>query len=889
MALVRNRARIVSMSKETLRQIASEILASAPAGSISPMAEQALSAPTRNALYEVALALLAGGHVNAAERVFRALLDILDFGYRAAVGLARVAAQRGDPAAAAAAWQSCLNSFPERSRPQWYVELARAQCRLERNEEAAECLRQCIRRFPAFAPAIVQLAVLLTTLGRPEEALIIWRDLIQNSFDGVKSPWISGFAKALRSAGQDEHDDVLMAQLAERFPKEPATLAFRARQAARREDWNGALSLWEQCANHETDEGALEYLKGRAMALLRLWRADEALGVWQDLVKRYPHSASSYGSMAAAAEELGQWALAADYWSMLIERFPDRVRPDWLFRHSICLVHHRPDPAIYTAIEALETRFPESPLGRRIALQLAYRQNLGLKSVAPLVEDAVRRFPAERKFLMQRVRIMLATGRLSDAEVFVRELEAENDHLGLISRWRLAADQDGEQSIREQVWSVVAGHPWTLEPGLELTDFLLALWSPWAIDVAVLLCNDLSERFPGRAAVAYARAKALVMQRNDQRALEVIDSVPAVYQAQELLELRAWAAARRDDEVGARRLWQSILATYYFPAVHAPEPRLELILPEPAGTTHTGVTVFVPVRNERAQLPEFLGHYRRLGVRRFIVVDNMSTDGSEIYLGAQPDVVLYRTADNFQAANCGMRWVNALIERHGAGGWCLFADADEAFIYPGWESTPLALLTEYLDQTGAEAVAAFMLDVFPERLTENAENGVTWSDCRYYDGDYQWIGHVRPPYARPVGGARSRLFGAQEYLHKIPLIKSGRAVYIDNHESTSARFAVLTGVLLHYKILGLGGKFDNPQQDGNQFQTDYSVEMMRRYARYAARLPALDGVELRMSAVSQMLTDSLSLADRGLMRAPSDFRLWLERVGLPAAASPRTE
>lgn len=877
------------MSNEALRLIASETLASVPAGSISPMAAQALSAPTRSALHEVALTLLAGGHLDAAERVFRALLDRLDFGERAAVGLARVAAQRGDPAAAAAAWQSCLSGFPERSRPLWYLELARAQRQLERNEEAEECLRQCIRRFPAFAPATVQLAVLLTTLGRPEEAVILWRDLIQNSSDGVKSSWISGFANALRSAGQDEHEDVLLAQLAERFPKEPATLAFRARQAARREDWEGALALWEQCASLQTGEATPEYLNGRAMALLRLWRADEALGVWRDLVKRYPDSASGYASMAGAAEELGQWALAADCWSQLIERFPDRVQADWLFNHALCLVRRRPDPSIDAAIEALEARFPESPLGRRMAIELAYRQNLGLRSLTPVVEDAVRRFPAERRFLTQRVRILLATGRLSDAEAVVRELEAEDDHFALLSRWRLAVDQDGEQSIREQVRSVVAARPWALQPGLELTDFLLALWSPWAIEVAVLVCNDLNERFPGRASVAYARARALVMQRKDQRALEVIDSVPAAYQAQELLELRAWAAVRRGDEAGARRLWQGILAAYYFPAVHAPEPRLELIVPEAGGTTHAGVTVFVPVRNERAQLPEFLRHYRRLGVRRFVVIDNMSTDGSEIYLRAQPDVILYRTADNFQAANCGMRWVNALIERHGAGGWCLFADADEAFIYPGWESTPLALLTEYLDRTGAEAVAAFMLDVFPERLTESAENALTWADCRYYDGDYTWIGHVRPPYARPVGGVRSRLFGAQEYLHKIPLIKSSRTLYIDNHESTSARFAAVTGVLLHYKILGLLGKRDNAHQDGNSFQTDFSIEMMRRYARYAARLPALDGVELRMSAVSQMMTDSLSLADRGLMEAPREFRLWLERLGPGAAASPGTE
>lgn len=45
--------------------------------------------------------------------------------------------------------------------------------------------------------------------------------------------------------------------------------------------------------------------------------------------------------------------------------------------------------------------------------------------------------------------------------------------------------------------------------------------------------------------------------------------------------------------------------------------------------------------NEMRILPEFLAHYRRLGVDRFFLVDDHSTDGSRDYLMAQDDVTLY--------------------------------------------------------------------------------------------------------------------------------------------------------------------------------------------------------------------------------------------------------
>jgi hypothetical protein len=339
------------------------------------------------------------------------------------------------------------------------------------------------------------------------------------------------------------------------------------------------------------------------------------------------------------------------------------------------------------------------------------------------------------------------------------------------------------------------------------------------------------------------------------------------------------------------------LSTTYFPGVHGPDPELELITPERDWPKPTGVAAFVPIRDELPNLPEFLRHHREIGVRRFFFIDHMSADGSGDYLRAQPDVVLYRTREDYRRSAGGTRWVNALIGRHGSGGWCLRVDADESFIYPGCETTPLDRLVDYLELEAAEGVAALMLDVFPERLFDAAGNPSSRADCRFYDGDYVWVGRVRAPYLQAAGGIRSRLFRVQEYLHKIPLIKSSRAIHLSVHEAPALRLATVTGALLHYNLLALAR--DRPTEGvgngGLPISRAENFHTLGRRRRYAARLRDLAAADLCLTGVSQPLTDSLTLADRGLLRAPPEFRRWLSGAtghssrtggGTPSAAGP---
>ena len=867
------------ISEEALRQVANKVLEHAPAGSISSAIQSSLQLPTLDALQDAAQALLLSGHLELAEAVFRTLKEEPGFDDRAAVGLAQIASKRGDAAAAAEAWRDCLGSFPQHLEPYWFAELARAERQLDRNVEAEATLRTCIQRFPKFAPAAVQLAELLSIRGEYEQATLLCERAIRDSPDEAQPWWFIALADALEATENKTQLERVLQDIVHRFPEAEATLVLLARNAARYEHWERALALWTMCLERYADSIRPEWLNGRAMALFRLLRAQEALDEWQHLIIRFPDFIHAYGDMSAAAEALGLWTQVYQVLAELVVRFPDHVRPEWLARRARCLMHPRPDPVIHRAIAELEGRFPDSSLGRKIAIEFAQCMGDGLKTVAPLVEDAVRRFPNDRQLSAEHVRVLLASGHFAEAEAIVQKLEAaEADHLELISRWRITIDKCGQEAIRDSAGQAALDGSWAIAPGLAIGEFLLNIWSAWATDLALVLYNNLAERFPGRLEIICAKARTLVVLRQDQQALELIDSVPATCQRREMLELRAWASAHRGDNQSARRFWQTILTHDYFPAVHADEPTLELLTPDRLGAHSERVTVFVMVRDELTNLPAFLRHYRKLGVHRFVAVDNLSTDGSKDYLRAQADVLLYWTADDFTMANSGMRWINTMIERHSTR-WCLHVDADELFIYPGWESTPLSKLIEYLDSEGAEAMAAFMLDVYPERLLDASGTPTTHADAQYYDGDYVWVGHVRCPYQRPVGGIRSRLFHAQEYLHKIPLVNSRRGIYVTSHDTTPLRLSRLTGALLHYKLMGLANSHSPVAATGR------SVEVMRRYERYATGLGAVSHEDLRRPGLTQALTDSFTLAERGLMQAPSEFRAWLERSELRGPAS----
>ncbi|ACB96330.1 glycosyltransferase family 2 protein [Beijerinckia indica] len=259
------------------------------------------------------------------------------------------------------------------------------------------------------------------------------------------------------------------------------------------------------------------------------------------------------------------------------------------------------------------------------------------------------------------------------------------------------------------------------------------------------------------------------------------------------------------------------------------------------------VRLFAVVRNESLRLPYFFDYYRRLGVKRFFVVDNDSADGTLDFLLAQPDCCVFYTARSFAVANFGMDWINSLSDRYGNGHWIIFADADEILVYPGCEKSDLPDLCAWLDRRGYQGIFALLLDMynpgpFHKVKYKSGENFL--NAANYFDRDYYFVRRLGLPFLKPafppiepIGGPRLRLcFPRQNtpklwprlrvklirrlshfafrlglvrkvggensapQAFKMPLIKWKRGyAYINNHRLNPVRLAPVTGAMLHFK------------------------------------------------------------------------------------------
>jgi tetratricopeptide (TPR) repeat protein len=861
------------------------ILAEVPSQWFVARIAAALQAPTPVAIRDATAALIVGEKLELAERICALFWDRSDLGPWARFNMARRFELGGEFARAITILNEAIEHFPEGALPHWWVTRARCERALDRFRDAETTLRDAVARFPGSSYALASLADLLASEGRAAEATSVWSDVIQRFPGEAKTHWHVGLSSALRASGRPEEAHQALEEMARALPDEPRAIAALARSVGERRDWPRALELWTQCRDRDPSL-AVETARGRARALFKLWRVEEALAIWRDLAIRRPDLIWVHRDLGAAAVELGDDALARVCHETLIEQFPDEARPEWYSTLARGMNDRREYADADRALAELERRFPESPLASREHIRKAYEIELGQDEISLLVDDAVRRFPEDPELLREKINVLLGFGRWEEAEKVVESLEALGAaRLALHCRLMVEAERDGDASAIPKVRKLVEGRDPPLEEGMSLAGFLLGLASSEAIELGCSLLEALRERNPCNIHVTRGHARALVTLRRDERAIEVIETIPPLFQGEPVLELRAWAAARRGEDAESKRLWRIMLDSRYFPAAHYRVEGLARLTPEGREIARGGVTAYVVFRNEAPQIPGFLEHHRRVGVGRFVFIDHESDDGSREMLLEEPDVILYHCPDSYQLSSSGRRWMKELIDREGARGWNLQVDVDESFIYPGWENISIDRFTNYLDERGFEGVRAFMLDVFPKSLLDGTGAPTPRDQYRYYDADYTWLGQPRAPYLVPTGGVRERLFGAREDLHKTPLWRAESGTVINSHEISHIRIADVSGALLHYKLfnVALRGRGVRGEIDGPSFlEPDSSIRVMRRHSRYAARLAAVWRADLFKPGVSAELTDSLTLADRGLMSAPADYREWL-RAQLPTA------
>ncbi len=373
----------------------------------------------------------------------------------------------------------------------------------------------------------------------------------------------------------------------------------------------------------------------------------------------------------------------------------------------------------------------------------------------------------------------------------------------------------------------------------------------------------------GRAAMPRP-ATPLAHRRPDGAALGLAD-LPAAFGSG-----LPFAGPFGEDPVVAARALAGTSAAARAPLPSLPDG-LAPIGPPPAPRPGEILAVLV-VRNEALRLPAAIAAARALGVDRFIVIDNRSTDGTRdaaIAAGAH----LIDAPGNYPASGFGIAWTNAVLDVWGRGHWALVLDADEQLVFPGSDRVGLRALTRHLDAEGAEAFRTILLDCFPRGAL---------ADCTYRAGDDLRAAAplFEPPRLRreriegfpgtlDYGGVRERLFFPEAdptrgrrwmrqklfnlglrvpglkrsprflalapprspTLTKLPLIRwrEGAALLASTHRIAPMRLAAEqpSGVLLHYKFLQ-----DFHERAVDAVTRGIHYDGSREYRRYLRKLEA---------------------------------------------------
>lgn len=217
------------------------------------------------------------------------------------------------------------------------------------------------------------------------------------------------------------------------------------------------------------------------------------------------------------------------------------------------------------------------------------------------------------------------------------------------------------------------------------------------------------------------------------------------------------------------------------------------------------------IKDEIQLLPDFFTHYRRLGVSRFVMIDNGSVDGSQEYCAEQPDADVHCVHRLFLWPQ-KQGWITRAIADYGLDRWYIYVDADERLVFDGWRSRSLTELAEWADIRGLSRVRGMLIDMYSDEpvLEAHWPKGRSLSQAyAFFDTDgYTEV--TLPHIVSCHGGPRRRMFGIVDpdfnpEMTKYPLFRpSAGEIMINPHHfypyDKNLNSACYIG-LLHYKFL----------------------------------------------------------------------------------------
>jgi hypothetical protein len=320
------------------------------------------------------------------------------------------------------------------------------------------------------------------------------------------------------------------------------------------------------------------------------------------------------------------------------------------------------------------------------------------------------------------------------------------------------------------------------------------------------------------------------------------------------------------------------------------------------------IALIAVVRNEAQRLPLFFEHYKKLGVTRFLMVDNASEDATAEVLLAESAADIFHTEASYRDACSGIYWHNGLACAYCIGHWTLMADADELFVYDGMDRHGLPELTKWLERGSQDRVFAPMIDVYPPDVI--GETGLTVRENLLQNSWFDTTGYALQRKAGgwlATGGPRQRLFSEEELTHgawasKYPLFKMKSETVIYNAHFIWPRDEGLArpmGALMHLKFMDdFAARSAQNERQGQHYDNARRYRIINRKLVEQPRLIAAYSRSEKYTGPESLVRHHLLLPIDWDSETPSylrtlgdiDYRPWVG-VGSPATipASERSE
>lgn len=285
------------------------------------------------------------------------------------------------------------------------------------------------------------------------------------------------------------------------------------------------------------------------------------------------------------------------------------------------------------------------------------------------------------------------------------------------------------------------------------------------------------------------------------------------------------------------------------------------------------------VRNGELYINSFMDHYRAMGVKHFVFLDNGSTDDTLEMLCALDGVTVLQTDAPYNKYENAMK--RYLAEGFSHRRWNLCADIDELFDYPFSSTLSLADFLGYLNHNNYTAVVAQMLDMFSDVTLNNLKSqpdDLLGEKYVYYDissidkEEYLWSERSNPAIKMHWGGIRKMVFGTINGLTKAALVLMDGRVrpFITWHHPKGARMADISCLLRHYPFVSsFQAKVEDAARTGR-----YGMRVTDEYRMYAKRLNSDVDLNLKLGS-ARCYAGTEPLIEEEFLVISERYRQWV--------------